>query len=148
MNQVNRLLTLDSNVLIAALKEDEPYSERCQEILDTVPATFVLLEPSIIYEEVCGTLARKVGIKTADQAKKQLDAIIHPKLLINCSKAFYVSAYPLCFEYSIYAIDAIYLKVALDNHAILVSLDKEDFTDKVKAKNQNVEVYHVSEFPY
>ena len=148
MNQANRLLTLDSNILIAALKKDEPYSERCKEILDTVPATFVLLEPSIIYEEVCGTLARKVGIKTADQAKKQLDAIIHPKLLINCSKAFYVSAYPLCFEYSIYAIDAIYLKVALDNHAILVSLDKEDFTDKVKAKNQNVEVYHVSEFPY
>lgn len=148
MNQINRLLTLDSNVLIAALKEDEQYSEKCQEILDTVPASFVLLEPSIIYEEVCGTLARKVGIKTADQAKKQLDMIILPKLLINCSKAFYVSAYPLCSEYYIYAIDAIYLKVALDNHTILVSLDKEDFTDKIKAKNQNIEVYHVSEFPY
>jgi len=148
MNRANRLLTLDSNVLIAALKEDEPYSEKCTEVLDTVPATFVLLEPSIIYEEVCGTLARKVGIKTADKAKKQLDAIIHPKLLINCSKAFYVSAYPLCSEYCIYAIDAIYLKVALDNYASLVSLDKEDFTDKVKSKNQNVKVYHVSEFPY
>jgi predicted nucleic acid-binding protein len=148
MTQVNRLLTLDSNVLIAALKEDEPYSEKCQEILNKIPTTSVLLEPSIIYEEVCGTLARKVGIKIADQAKKQLDAIIHPKLLINCSKAFYVSAYPLCFEYSIYAIDAIYLKVALDNHTILVSLDKEDFTDKVNSKNQNIQVYHVSEFPY
>jgi len=37
-----------------------------------------LAEPSIIYQEVCGTLARKVGIEIAEQARKQLDQIIHP----------------------------------------------------------------------
>ncbi|RLG43401.1 MAG: hypothetical protein DRN81_06575 [Thermoproteota archaeon] len=62
MNKPSRLLTLDSNVFIAALKEDESYND----------------------------------------------------------KAFCTSAYPLCAEYDIYAIDAIYLKVALDNHAALV----------------------------
>jgi len=44
--------------------------------------------------------------------------------------------------------DAMYLKVALNNRAILVSLDKEDFTDKVKSKSITIEAYHVAEFPY
>ena len=57
-------------------------------------------------------------------------------------------AYPICAEYDIYVIDAIYLKVALDNHAILVSLDKEDFIDKLKSKELPIEAYHVNEFPY
>jgi predicted nucleic acid-binding protein len=148
MKQGSRILTLDSNVLISALKEDEPYSENCSKMLSKVPDAFILSEPTIIYQEVCGTLARRVGADVADDAKKQLDLIIHPRLLVNCNRTFCVSAYPLCSEYDIYAIDAMYLKVALDNHAVLVSLDKEDFTDKVNSKRPNIEAYHVSEFPY
>jgi predicted nucleic acid-binding protein len=139
---------LDSNVLIAALKKDESYSEKCSEILGKVPDAFILSEPSIVYQEVCGTLARRVGADVADDAKKQLDLIIHPRLLANCNRVFCVAAYPLCSEYNIYAIDAMYLKVALDNHAVLVSLDKEDFIDKVNSQRPNIEAYHVSEFPY
>jgi predicted nucleic acid-binding protein len=148
MKQSSRILSLDSNVLIAALKKDESYSEKCSEILGKVPDAFILSEPSIVYQEVCGTLARRVGADVADDAKKQLDLIIHPRLLANCNRAFCVSAYPLCSEYNIYAIDAMYLKVALDTRAVLVSLDKEDFTDKVNSKKPNIEAYHVSEFPY
>jgi len=141
-------LTVDSNVIIAALKEDEFYSEKCSEILSKVPDAFILSEPSIVYQEVCGTLARRAGTDIAEEAKRHLDLIIHPKLLANCNRAFCVSAYPLCSKYDIYAIDAIYLKVALDNGAIFVSLDKEDFIDKVNSKRPDIEVYHVSEFPY
>jgi len=148
MKQSSRILTLDSNVLIAALKEDEFYSKRCSETLGKVPDAFILSEPSIVYQEVCGTLARRVGADVADNAKKQLDLIIHPRLLANCNKAFCLSAYPLCSEYNVYAIDAMYLKVALDNHATLVSLDKEDFIDKVNSRTPNIEAYHMSEFPY
>jgi hypothetical protein len=43
---------------------------------------------------------------------------------------------------------AMYLKVALDNHAVLVSLDKEEFIDKVNFKRPNIEAYQVSKFPY
>lgn len=148
MKQASRLLTLDSNVLIAALKKDELHSQKCVEIIAKVPDAFVLAEPSIVYQEVCGTLARRVGTDAAHQAKGHLDAMIHPMLLASCDKTFCASAYPLCSEYVVYAIDAIYLKVALDFSAILVSLDKEDFTDKVKTKKLDIEVYHVSEFPY
>jgi len=148
MKTSSRILTLDSNVLIAALKEDEPHSRRCYEILSGVPDDFILSEPSIVYQEVCGTLARRVGANIADQAKKRLDLMIHPRLLNNCNRAFCLSAYPLCSEYGVYAIDAMYLKVALDRLAVLVSLDKEDFIDKVNSRRPNIEAYHVSEFPY
>jgi len=144
----SRILTLDSNVLIAALKEDEPYSGKCSEILTKVPDDFILSEPSIIYQEVCGTLARAVRVGIADEAKRQLDMIIHPSFLTECNRAFCILAYPLCSEYDIYAVDALYLKVALDNHAVLVSLDKEDFIDKVNSKKLSMEAYHVSQFPY
>ena len=57
-------------------------------------------------------------------------------------------AYSLCYKYNVYSIDALYLKVALDLGAILVSLDERDFIDRVKRRNPPIEVYHVSEFPY
>ena len=148
MKKSSRILTLDSNVLIAALKKDESYSEKCSEILGKMPDAFILSEPSIVYQEVCGTLARRAGADIAHDAKKQLDLIIHPRLLVNCNKAFCVSAYPLCSEYNIYAIDAMYLKVALDKRAVLVSLDEEEFIDKVNTKSPSIEAYHVSKFPY
>jgi len=134
--------------MVAALKEDESHSDQCAEIIGKVPGQFILSEPSIVYQEVCGTLARRVGVEVADDAKRQLDLIIDPSLLPNCNRAFCVAAYPLCSEYGIYAIDAMYLKTALDSRAVLVSLDKEDFIDKVNSKGPNIEAYHASQFPY
>ena len=148
MKQLSRLLTLDANVLISALKADESYSEKCAEILSKVPNHFQLTEPSIIYQEVCGTLARKTSLEIANEAKKQMDLMINPKLLTNCDKNLCKSAFCLCSEYNIYSIDALYLQVALKNKAILVSLDREDFIDRLKKKKLPLEVYNVSEFPY
>ena len=57
-----------------------------------------------------------------------------------------ISAFRLCAEYEIYAIDALYLHVALSNYAILVSLDKE-FIDKLDDRLP-IEVYTVDNYPY
>ena len=142
-------VTLDSNVLVAALKADEASHGRCAEVVRRVAEAFLLSEPSIIYQEVCGTLARRVGADVADAAKEALDNMIDPRLLVSCDRAFCTSAYRLCGEYGVYAIDALYLKVALDSSAILVSLDKEDFVDRLKKRAEPaVEAYHVSDFPY
>lgn len=143
-----RLLTLDANVFVAAIKADEPYSDACASILRKLRKGFILAEPSIVYQEVCGTLARKVGVDVAREAEKFLDSVLHPELVFECSSGFCKAAYALCHRYGIYAIDALYLKAALDAGATLVSLDGEDFIFKVKSKNPPIEVYHVSEFPY
>jgi predicted nucleic acid-binding protein len=143
-----RVLTLDSNVFIAALKTDENTREKCARILSKVSKEFALTEPSIVYQEVCGTLARKMSYKVANKAKEQLDFMVDPMLMESCDRKLCLSAFALCSKYNIYAIDALYLQVAIANRAILVSLDKEDFIDKVKNNKPPIEVYTVSEFPY
>ena len=144
----SRILTLDSNVMIAALKKDEPQSDQCAELLQKIPIEFLLSEPNIIYLEVCGALARRVGSEVAAEARKELDRMISPDRLAQCDKSFCLSAYQLCQEYEVYAIDALYLKTALDNRAILVSLDRRDFVDRINSKQSMIEAYHPSQFPY
>ena len=148
MSPINRLLTLDANVLIAAASKKERNSEKCAEILAKVPNLFILAEPSIVYQEVCGTLARKIGLDEANAAKKYLDVMIQPRMLSVCDRDLCTSAFNLCSEYGIYAIDALYLQVALINGSVLVSLDEEDFVDRLKDKDLPIEAYAVSDFPY
>jgi predicted nucleic acid-binding protein len=134
-------------VLVAATRRNEPNSKKCAEIISKIPEFFVLTEPSIIYQEVCGTIARKTGLAEANVAREYLDQIIHPRMIEVCDRKLCISAFNLCSEYKIYAIDALYLQVALANGAILVSIDK-DFIDKLKSKKLAIEAYTVSEFPY
>jgi hypothetical protein len=63
----------------------------------------------------------RIGRDEADQARRQLDSMIHPGLPVDHDKAFCMSAYPICAEYKIYLIDAMYLKVALEKRAALFS---------------------------
>lgn len=143
-----RLLTLDANVFVAALKSDEKYSDHCAEILRNFPKSFVLTEPSVIYQEVCGTLARRVGLDIAKKAERFLDLVLSPELIFDCDRTFCKSAYLLCNKYNLYSVDALYLKVALSTGAVLVSLDYEDFVERIRRRKPPIEVYHVSEFPY
>ena len=141
-------LTLDANIFIAALKTDEKYSEKCAEILRIIPDRFILSEPSIIYQEVCGTLARRVGIEAARRAEKLLDTLLYPELVIECDRKMCKEAYELCHEYEIYAVDALYLKTAIETKSSLISLDKEHFIDKIKQRKPPVKAYHISEFKF
>jgi len=141
-----RILTLDSNIFIAALKCDEKYSNDCANLLGKAVGSLILVEPSIIYQEICGVLARKVGIEASRKAEIFLDTILYDDLIINCDKRFCKEAYTLCYEYEIFPIDALYLKTALDFNSILISLDEENFIRKIKIKNPSIKAYHVSEF--
>lgn len=143
-----RMMTLDASVFIAALKADERYSEQCREVIRKVPRVFVLSEPSVVYQEVCGTVARRVGLDAAEAVSSLLDGLVHPRLLLDCGRSFCLSAYPLCAEFGIYSVDALYLRTAMVTDAVIVSLDREDFVEKVKENPYDTEVYHPSDFPY
>ncbi|HKW03666.1 MAG TPA: PIN domain-containing protein [Nitrososphaerales archaeon] len=147
MSESRPILTLDANVFVGALKESEPSHSKCVGILKKIPNDYLLAEPSIVYQEVCGTLARRIGIEEAQRSAKDLNRFIPRELLFDCDKFFCLSSYPLCLEYGIYSIDALYLRAAINAGSILVSLDQGDFIDKLKKNRQNVEVFHVSEFP-
>jgi len=141
-------LTLDANVFVAALKADEPYSDVCLDILHKVPSGFTLVEPSIVYVEVLGTLARRVGLELAEKAKVELDRMLNPLLVVDCDREFCFKSYTLCRDYGIYAVDSLYLGTALEAESILVSLDKEDFVDRIVDKSPPITVLHVSQLQH
>jgi predicted nucleic acid-binding protein len=147
MSETKQLLTLDSNIFVGAMKGDEPLRRNCLELISTVPESFFLSEPSIIYREVCGTIARRVGIAQAREFSQQLDRLISLELVFDCDRSFCLSSCFLCSEYGIYATDALYLSVAINTNVILVSMDGEDFIDKLTKNHHNIEAYHVSAFP-
>ena len=140
------VVTLDSNVFVCALKADERYSAKCKEIIRKVPRSFLLSEPAVFYQEVCGTVARKAGAVAARLVRDRLDQMIQPGLLFSCDREYCISAYPLCGEFGIYAVDALYFKTAIDANGILISLDEEDFLSKVRTNPYHVEVLHPSDF--
>lgn len=143
-----RILTLDSNVFIGAAKADERYRRECLEIIRLIPERFVLAEPSIIYQEVCGTIARRVGSSEAAGFAAALDKLVPPELLVVCDKSFCLSHFGLCSEYGIYAVDALYLGTAISSGAVLVSLDEEDFISRLKNNRHLIEAYHIRDFLY
>jgi len=51
--KINRV-TLDSNVLISAIKENEQYSKNCKELLSLVGTSFLLYQPTVIITELGG----------------------------------------------------------------------------------------------
>ena len=133
-------------MFVAALKEDEPYSDECQGILQKVPDSFTLVEPSIVYVEVLGTLARRVNVALAGKARAELERMLNPLLTVDCDMDFCLKAYTLCQEYEIYAVDSLYLATAIEAGSVLVSLDREDFIDKIAARSPPIKALHVTQF--
>mgnify|MGYP001626265573 CR=1 FL=1 len=89
-----------------------------------------------------------MGLDAARRAERFLDRVLHPRLVLSCDAGYCRAAHRLCHEYGVYAVDALYLKAALDSGAILVPLDERDFVQRVRRRRPPIEVYHVSEFPY
>jgi hypothetical protein len=46
-------------------------------------------------------------------------------------------------KYHVYSADALYLQTSLDFNTMLISLDEEDFIDRIKAKDASCKVSHV-----
>lgn len=147
MTASNPILTLDANIVLAALRMPEPGSEKCVKILERASNEFVLAEPSIIYQEVCGTLSRKSNLERASNARDMLDLYIQPQRLVSCDRETCISASSLCSQHKIYSVDALYLYVAIVYGAVLVSLDKE-FINGLNRNKLPIDAYTVETFPY
>ena len=139
-------LTLDANIFVAALKQDEKYSDDCAKLLELAASDYRLVEPSVVFVEVLGTLARRLGSDVTGIARDNLCKFIDPVNVFDCDRGFCLGSYSLCEQYGVYAVDALYLESALRRNAVLVSLDREDFIDKVNAKSPPIRALHVSEF--
>ncbi len=59
MQEDIKRVTLDSNVLISAVKENEEYSKDCREILNFVGKLFILYQPTLCITELYNAIYRK-----------------------------------------------------------------------------------------
>ncbi len=66
----NNRVTLDSNVLISAVTENEKYSSDCKELLSLVGTSFLLYQPTVTITEIYNGIGRTKGEVAAKKALK------------------------------------------------------------------------------
>ena len=137
-------VTLDSNVLISAIKENEKYSKDCKELLSLVGMSFLIYQPTVTITELYNGIGRTKGEKTAKQALKDFyNMVYHIEDYGSRSQCERVAKTAL--KYRIYSTDAFYLQTSIDFKTVLISLDKEDFIDRIKGKDAKYHVWHVQD---
>lgn len=119
-------ITLDSSVIVAALKKDEEKHKECRAILEKiVNGEFVVFEPYTVLVEVVAAIVRRTGSKKlAKRVKNDLENIDMIYFLeIIKSKAD--DAANIAVETGVRGMDAVVIQTAKENNAVLVTLDKE-----------------------
>ncbi len=140
----NIRVTLDSNVLISAVKKNEEYSRDCSEILSQVGTSFILYQPTLCITELYNGIGKTKGEPVAKKALKDFFKMVY-HLEDYGSRAKCEKVGKTALKYRIYSADAFYLQTSLDFKTTLVSLDEEDFIDRIKAKDASYTVYHARE---
>jgi predicted nucleic acid-binding protein len=139
-------VTLDSNVLISAVKENEEYSRECTEILSQVGTSFVLYQPTLSITELYNAIGKTKGEPAARKALKDFYKMVyHLEDYGSSSQCERVGKTAL--KYRVYSADAFYLQTSIDFKTVLISLDEEDFIDRIKSKDDAYKVYHVRDIP-
>jgi predicted nucleic acid-binding protein len=135
-------VTLDSNVLISAVKENEKFSSDCKYLLSLVGTSFLLYQPALTITELYNGIGRSKGEIAAKKALRDFYKMVyHIEDYGSRSQCERVAKTAL--KYRVYSADAFYLQTSMDFKTVLISLDKEDFIDMIKAKDAKYDVWHV-----
>ncbi|HEY9205926.1 MAG TPA: PIN domain-containing protein [Candidatus Methanoperedens sp.] len=141
---INTRVTLDSNVLISAVKENEEYSKECMGIINLVGTSFILYQPTLSITELYNAIGKTKGEPAAKKALKDYYKMVYHfedyGSNIQCERVGKTA-----LKYRVYSADAFYLQTSLDFKTVLISLDEEDFVDRIKAKDAGYKVFHVQD---
>jgi len=120
------LVTLDSSVIVAALRRQEEHYSECQSLLEKVrDGDYVAVEPYTVLIEIAAAIKRRTGSqKHSERVTKNLLAIdtIH---FLDLDAARAKRAIGIAQLSSIRGMDAIVVQVAEEFGATLVSPDAE-----------------------
>ncbi len=124
-------LTLDSSVIIAALRKQEPMHHQCRLLLQQVKeGKYMALESAIVLVEVTAAIRRRTGSRRlARQVREnllQLDFLF----FLELTESRMNSAARIGERVSLKGMDAIIAQVAEEEDSVLVTLDRE-FAEKV-----------------
>ncbi len=138
-------ICIDANIFIASTKGNEPYSFDCRRVIQAVAdGEFYLIEPTICLTEVIRNISKYLGMEAGKIQENNLRRMV--SIWETCDENFCTSAGYTGALYGPYAMDSLYLETALKHHAILVSLDDDDFLLRIKGRI-GIETYHPKDFP-
>ncbi len=144
MHEDIKRVTLDSNVLISAVKENEEYSKDCREILNFVGKSFIMYQPTLCIIELYNAIGKTKGEPQAKKALKDFYKMVYHLedygSIDQCERVGKTAV-----KYRIYSADAFYLQTSLDFKTMLISLDEKDFIDRIKTKDVDCNVYHAKD---
>ncbi len=144
MQEDIKRVTLDSNVLISAVKENEEYSKDCREILNFIGTSFILYQPTLCITELYNAIGKTKGEPQAKKALKDFYKMVyHLEDYGSSDQCERVGKTAL--KYRIYSADAFYLQTSIDFKTMLISLDEKDFIDRIKTKDVDSNVYHAKD---
>jgi len=121
-----KYITLDSSVIVAALREQEEKYVACKKLLERVKnGEFAALETYTVLVEVVAAIKRRTKSESlAERVKNDLENIDTIKFLdLISSRAN--SAADIAKETGVRGMDAIVIQIAKEFNAPLVSLDEE-----------------------
>ena len=119
-------VTLDSSIIVAALRKQEARHEQCRSLLEKVrDAQHIAIQPYIVLVEVIAAVKRRTDSEHLGSRVKELLQNMDTMNFVELEAARADSAADLASKTGLKGMDAIVVQVAEEFHATLITLDEE-----------------------
>lgn len=120
------LVTLDSSVFIAALREEEAAHSACIRLLEDVKdGKYLAIEPYTVLVEIVAAVKRRTGSSELAANIKQYLELLDGIFFLELTKSRADECAKICEKLAVRGMDSIVIQTALENDAVLITLDKE-----------------------
>lgn len=134
----NKILTVDSSVIISYLLKDEVFSDIAKVIWEKILEQKIqCIQPSITLLEISSALKRRTNNhKLVNNFLKEINSLTHLKN-IELNKKRLMDSIGLSLQFGLKSLDSIYVQVATEFNTEFITFDKEiisklnlkDYTD-------------------
>ena len=126
-------ITIDSSILVAALRKDEKQHEKCLALLGKIKnGEYVAIEPYSVLVEVVAAIRRRTGSKDISVKVKNYLLRIESLNFFDIDSVAAERATDIAADIGVRGMDAIVIQVAREQNTSLVSLD-EEMIEKAKS---------------
>ena len=119
-------LTLDSSIIVAALRKQEEWHKQCRSLLEKVKdAQYIAIQPYTVLVEVVAAVERRTGSQHLARRVKELLQSIDALNFVELEAVRANAASDIASRTGLRGMDAIVVQVAVEFAASLVTLDSE-----------------------
>ena len=121
-----RFLTLDSSVIVAALRKQEEKHAQCKGLLEGVKeGRWIAIEPCTVLVEVVAAIRRRTGSEELAEGVRRSLQRIGTIFFLSLNPARAEEAAKLAAKTGLRGMDAVVVQIAKEFGAVLATLDEE-----------------------